>query len=121
MVKCRLDDQSSFRLKYFLYLLVCSLECECQSGRVYNYLAMGSYLHMLTNKIRNLLREFSSVVDGAWRHFVMLQDTIRNGNTMVIFTECRSLVDDTRSICIGHIGINENSESPIFELIVETN
>lgn len=51
----------------------------------------------------------------------MLQDTIRNGNTMVIFTECRSLVDDTRSICIGHIGINENSESPIFELIVETN
>lgn len=51
----------------------------------------------------------------------MLQDTIRNGNTMVIFTECRSLVDDTRSICIGHIGINENPESPIFELIVETN
>ena len=48
----------------------------------------------------------------------MLQNAIGNGNAMIIFTKRGSLVNNTRSIRVRHVGINDNPESLVFELII---
>jgi hypothetical protein len=74
---------------------------------------------MLTGKVGNLFCKFSSVVDGARRHFVKLQDAIRNGNTMIVFTESWCLVNDACSIRFRHIFVGNHSKSVVFELMGE--
>jgi hypothetical protein len=73
---------------------------------------------MLTNEIRDLLRELPTIIYGAWGQFVMSQDAICNSNAMIIFAKCGSLVNYTRPVRISYIGINDDPESFVFKLII---
>lgn len=71
---------------------------------------------MKASKFWNLFREMATVVYGARWHFVWPQDAMSNSNAVIIFTECRRLVNDTCAILIGNIGIHENAERLVLEL-----
>lgn len=73
-------------------------------------------LYVETSKVGNLLGEVSLIIDGARWHVIWLQDTVRNSNAVVIFTESGGLVHDTRSIRVSYVGVNQHPESLILEL-----
>ena len=71
---------------------------------------------MKADKIWNLLCKMASIVDRARRHILWFQDTMSNRDAMIIVTKRRSLVNDTRAICIRNIGVHHDTECLIFEL-----
>jgi hypothetical protein len=75
-----------------------------------------SYLHMKTSEVGNFLGEVPFVINGAWRHVLRLQDTVRDCDAMVLVTESGRLVHDTRSIGVSYIGVNEHPKGFILKL-----
>jgi hypothetical protein len=71
---------------------------------------------MKTSKVGNLLGEVSFVINGAWWHVFWLQDTVRDSNAVIIFTESGCLVNDTSSIRVSHVGVNKHPKGFILEL-----
>ena len=74
---------------------------------------------MLARKVSHLFCEQTCVVDRTWGHLICVQDTVCNGDAVIIFTKCRSLVDDTSTIRICNVRIYNNAESLVFILEVK--
>ena len=74
---------------------------------------------METLEVRNLAGEVTLIVNGARRKFIISKDSMGNGNAVIVFTKRRSLVDDTSTVRIGNVGIDQNPEGFIFELITK--
>ena len=72
---------------------------------------------METLEVRDFAGKVTLIVDGAWWKFIRPKDSMGDGNAVIVFTKCRCLVDDTSTVGIGNIGINQNPESFVFELI----
>ena len=73
-------------------------------------------LHMKPFEVGHFLCKMSFIVDRAGGHLIRSQDTMSDGNSMVVFTEGRCLMNDTRYICVGDVSINKNSECFVFKL-----
>ncbi len=71
---------------------------------------------MLPLEVRDFGRETTGIVNGTRRHVLWLQDTVRDGNAVIVFTERRRLVDDTGALIGFDVGVVENTERPVFEL-----
>jgi hypothetical protein len=74
---------------------------------------------MKANEIRHLLREVAPIIDGTRRHLISTQDPVRDGDTVIVFTKCWSLMYDTRTIGICHVRIHNNSKRLIFKLFLK--
>lgn len=74
------------------------------------------YLHMLTDKVRYFLGKTTCIIDWTWWHLVGAQHTIRDGDTVIVFTKSGSLMYDACAVRIRHIGIGEYTECLVFEL-----
>lgn len=79
-----------------------------------------TYLDMLAHKVWHLARELPRVIDGTWGHFISTKDTMREGDTVIVFTKCGSLVDDTRPALVRNVGIIEDTESFVLVLKPDT-
>ena len=75
------------------------------------------HLDVLTSKVRNLTCEQTCIIDRAWRHFVRIQNPIRDSDPVVILAERGCLVDDAGAILCSDIGVVDNAECPIFVLV----
>ena len=75
------------------------------------------YLHILAREIRDFGCESPIIVDWARRHLVRLKNSVVDTDAIIIFTERRSLMNDTGTISIGHISIYKNLESLVLKLI----
>ncbi len=95
-----LHDETTFCFEDLLDVLVCDLD-------------------MLTLEVGDFLGKQASVVDGAWRHFICSKNTVGDGNTMIIFTKRWRLMNDTCSISVGDVGIDNNPEC--FVLVLSSN
>lgn len=71
---------------------------------------------MLARKIRHLTRKQPGVVNGARWHLIGTNDTMCERNSVIVFSERRSLVDDTRTAFLGHVCVVKNSEGFILIL-----
>ena len=80
------------------------------------YVAQHADLHILPCKIWHIARKPTSVVNGARRHLIHIDDFIGKCNTMIVFTEAGRLVDDTRAILIRHISVHNYAEGFILVL-----
>ena len=74
------------------------------------------YLYIQPSKVVHLLREFTRIIDWAWRNLIVAYHAIGHGNAVVIFTERRSLMYDACTVCVRDIGINDNSKRSILKL-----
>ena len=90
---------------------------ECISPvRIVRCVAQHADLHILPCKIWHITRKSTSVVNGARWHLIRIDDFIGKCNTMIVFTEARRLMDDTRAIFIRHIGVHNYAEGSILVL-----
>lgn len=71
---------------------------------------------MLADKVVNFLREAARVIDGAGRHLICAQDTILNGDSVIVLTKGWCLMHDTSTILCGNVRIINDTEGPIFVL-----
>lgn len=73
-------------------------------------------LDILSYEVWDLRSELSRVVDGTRGHLLGLDDTVSNGNAVIIFTESWGLVNNTGTVTVSDIGIGDDTESLVFEL-----
>jgi hypothetical protein len=73
-------------------------------------------LDILAFKVRHFFGELPCIVDRAWRQIIRLKDAVRNGYTVIVFTERGGLVYDTRSVGVCDVRIREYSEGAVFIL-----
>ena len=71
---------------------------------------------MLPFEVGHFVRVTSSIVNRARRKVVHLNDAIVYGDAMVIFTECRRLVNNSGTVCILHVRVGDDPERPILVL-----
>ena len=79
---------------------------------------MGSttYLDMLACEIGHLLREATCIVDGAWWHLVLADDTVFDGNAVIVLTEGGCLVDNTSTVLSSDVRVVHDAERSILKL-----
>lgn len=66
---------------------------------------------MLSNEIRDFVGESSTVVNGARGYLFCAYHTMREQDTVIVFTESGGLVDNACAVSIGDIGVGENTKS----------
>lgn len=71
---------------------------------------------METNKIGHLLRKVTPIIDRTGWHLVRAQNTVRDGDTVIIFTERGSLMHDARTIGVCHVRVHDNPKCLVLEL-----
>lgn len=59
------------------------------------------------------------VIDGAGGHLVGSDNAMGDSNSIIIVTESWSLVDDTSTIGVGHVGIDKDAECLVLKLFGE--
>ena len=69
--------------------------------------------------VGHIASELARLVKRARRKFVLFDDTVGNGNTVIILTESGCLVNDTGTRGIGHVRIGNDSERSVLELLGE--
>lgn len=74
------------------------------------------HLHILSSKVRDFFREVSNIVDGARGHLVRLDDSCCESDAVIVLTERRCLVNDTRPALAGDVCVIQDSECPVFVL-----
>lgn len=115
MIDSGLDDQAALCLQCLLNVLVRFLGIII-SNEDSKYGCDVPHLDVLSNKVRDLSSEATRVVDRAGRHLFRLYDSMSNRNTMIVFTECWGLVNNTSTIGISDVGVNDDAESLILKL-----
>jgi hypothetical protein len=75
-------------------------------------------LHVLSNKVPNFLGEASLGVDRVGRGTGLVDDTVVDGDLVIVLTESRGLVDNTHTILSGNVAIVHYAEAIILELLV---
>ena len=83
---------------------------------IVGYVAQHADLYILPCKIWHIARKPTSVVNGARRHLIHIDDFIGKCNAMIVFTEAGRLMDDTRAILIRHISVHNYTEGFILVL-----
>lgn len=114
MVQCRLNDKTALRLQNLLDRTVCGL--QILSIQHYSMKVISSYLYMQASKVWDLFREDTSIINGARRHLVWSQNAVSNSNPVIIFTEGGGLMDDTSTVCVRYVCVDNDSERLIFKL-----
>lgn len=71
---------------------------------------------MFPFEVRHFIRITAGIVNRARRKLVRLDNIIANGDTMVIFTKCRCLVNDPGTVRRRHIFVGDDPERPILVL-----
>lgn len=80
------------------------------------YSMRRTHLDVLTDKVGNFFSVDTLLVDGTRRHLLLSDDTFTDGDTVIVVTESRSLVNDTSTGSVGNVSISYNLESSIHEL-----
>ncbi len=112
----RLNDKPSLGFQGLLNVLIRCLQWKLDMNIALKSYPGGTYLHVLPNKIWDLIGKFSGIVNWARGHFVRSEDTIDDRNTMIVFTECWGLMDDACTIGICDVGVGDDSERLVLEL-----
>lgn len=86
--------------------------------QVLDNLGIGG-LDVLTNVFGDFGGEFARLVQRAGRNLVIPDDTVGNGDSVIVLSEGRSLVDDTGTGGRGDIGVGDDSESGLLVLLGE--
>lgn len=73
-------------------------------------------LDVLALEVRHLVRKAADVVDGAGRELVGADDFVRDGDAVIVFTEGGRLVDDTGTVGVRDVLVNEDAESAVLIL-----
>jgi hypothetical protein len=68
-------------------------------------------------EVRNFAGEVALIVDGARWELIVAEDSMGDGNAVIVFTKRRRLVDDTSTVRIGNVGIDQNPEGLVLELM----
>ena len=97
MQKLRLHNQPPLRLQMLHNLLIRRLDIH-------------------PRKLGHLRRELASIVDGARRHLVRLEDTAGDRDAVVVITKGGRLVNDTCAGVGGDVFIDDDAEGFVFEL-----
>lgn len=91
------DDNLLLRLQHCNDILVC-------------------ILYVLALEIRHGVDESTGIVERAGGHLVFSDDTVRDGDSVVVFTESGGLVDDTSTGGGIDVRIADDSVGLVFEL-----
>lgn len=75
-----------------------------------------AYLDVLTFEVWDFVGVLSFLIDGTRRHLILSNDTFSNGDSVIVLSERRRLMDDTRSRIGSDIRIGDDSESSISKL-----
>lgn len=98
MHECALHNELSFCLEYFHNILI-------------------RFLDMPSNKVWDLTREAARLVNWTRWHLVCLDDTVGNGNAVIVFTEGGRLVDNTSTAVGCDIGVVKDLEGSVPKLL----
>lgn len=74
-------------------------------------------LDILTFKVGHLTRIIPSLINRTRRHLILANDSFSNRDSVIIFSESRSLMNDTRSRIRCNVSINKNSETLLSKLL----
>jgi len=85
------------------------------SRRVLNEISK-THLNVNSLELRNNVGKSTSLVDGARRHLLLGDDSVGDGDPVIVLSEGRSLMNETSSRILGDVGIADDSESSVFEL-----
>ena len=78
-----------------------------------------THLDVHALEIGNLFGEPAGVVDRARRHLILGDNTVGDGDPVIVFTERGCLVDDTRTRRCLDVAITYDTVGPVFKLPVE--
>jgi hypothetical protein len=70
----------------------------------------------LTNEVGNFVGVDTLFVDRARRHLLLSNDTFTYGDTVIVVTESRSLVNDTGTGSVGNVSVGYDLECSVDEL-----
>ena len=76
-------------------------------------------LHVPSNVIGDLLSEPSGAVQGAGRDLIVSHDAVGDGDSVIVLTKGRGLVDDTSTRAVSDICVGNDSESSVLVLLGE--
>lgn len=79
---------------------------------------LGPHLDILPSEVWNLLCEPPRVINRTWWHLVRSDNPICQSNSIVILAKGGCLVHDASTAVAGDIGVNKNTEGPVFILKV---
>lgn len=72
---------------------------------------------MHPHKLRHLRRELPRIVNGTRRQLVRLEHAARDRDAMIVVAERRRLVHDARPRVRGDVGVDDDAEGLVFELV----
>lgn len=110
----RLYDKPSFLLQKLLDVFIRNLRTRRSENPAQHL--WPSYLDMLTSKIGDFLGKLSRLIDRARWHLVRSNDTVGDGNAMILVTKRRCLMHDACPAIASDVLVNDHTESPIFVL-----
>lgn len=67
-------------------------------------------------ELSNLVRVHASLVDRARRHLVLANNLLADRDPVIVLSERRRLVNDSRSRVARHVGVDEDTECTVCEL-----
>lgn len=67
-------------------------------------------------EVRNLIGEVTLVIEWAGRHFVWLQHSVGNGDAVIILAESGGLVNNTSTVGIADIRVDQDLKGFVLEL-----
>ena len=68
--------------------------------------------------LRDFGCESASLIDGTRRNLVFGDDSVSETDSVIVFSPCRRLVDDTGTSILGDVVIGQDSECSILVLLV---
>lgn len=76
----------------------------------------ATHLDVDTLELGNDAGESTGLVDGAGRHLLLGDDSVRDGDPVVVLSEGGRLVDETGSGVLGDVGVADDSEGSVLKL-----
>lgn len=91
-----------------------SAACDTSDGDLFG--RKVTHFDMKPLKVGYFAGEATLIVDRTGRHLVGSKHTMGDGNTVIVFTEGGSLVNNTSTVRVSDVGVNENFECLVLKL-----
>jgi hypothetical protein len=75
--------------------------------------ACSTHLDVETLEVGDLVGVDSTLVDGARRHLLLLDDAVEDGDAVIVISEGGSLVNDSGTRVGGNVGVADDPEGTV--------